>query len=81
MRTSNTILCIALAKNSPYNTIREFTEAARANPGKFNSGLVPGLTEFTFWAYLHHEKLDIRRCRTVTSTQRPPTSRRAASGW
>lgn len=59
VRTSNTILCIALAKNSPYNTIKEFTEAARANPGKFNSGLVPGLTEFTFWAYTHHEKLDI----------------------
>ena len=52
VRTSNTILAVALAKSSPYNTIREFTEAARANPGKFNSGLVPGLTEFTFWAYL-----------------------------
>jgi tripartite-type tricarboxylate transporter receptor subunit TctC len=59
VRTSNTILAVALAKNSPYNTIREFTEAARANPGKFNSGLVPGLTEFTFWAYTHHEKLNI----------------------
>jgi tripartite-type tricarboxylate transporter receptor subunit TctC len=59
VRTSNTILCVALAKNSPYNTIREFTEAARANPGKFNSGLVPGLTEFTWWAYLHQEKLSI----------------------
>jgi tripartite-type tricarboxylate transporter receptor subunit TctC len=59
VRTSNTILAVALAKSSPYNTIREFTEAARANPGKFNSGLVPGLTEFTFWAYTHHENLNI----------------------
>ena len=59
VRTSNTILAVALAKASPYNTIREFTEAARANPGNFNSGLVPGLTEFTFWAYTHHENLNI----------------------
>jgi tripartite-type tricarboxylate transporter receptor subunit TctC len=59
VRTSNTILAVAVAKNSPYNTIRAFTEAARANPGKFSSGLVPGLTEFTFWAYTHAEKLDI----------------------
>jgi tripartite-type tricarboxylate transporter receptor subunit TctC len=59
VRTSNTILAVALANSSPYNTIREFTEAARANPGKFTSGLVPGLTEFTFWAYTHHEGLNI----------------------
>lgn len=58
-RSSNTILAIALATSSPYNTVREFTEAARAAPGKFNSGLVAGLTEFTFWAYTHHEKLNI----------------------
>ena len=70
VRTSNTILAVALAKSSPYNTIREFTEAARANPGKFNSGLVPGLTEFTFWAYTHHENLNITRFRTATSTWR-----------
>ena len=32
---------------------------ARANPGKFNSGLVQGITEFIFWGYSHHEKLQI----------------------
>jgi tripartite-type tricarboxylate transporter receptor subunit TctC len=58
-RASNTILALALAKSSPYNNVREFTEAARAAPGQFNSGLVPGLTEFTFWAYTHQEKLNI----------------------
>ncbi len=61
VRTSNTVMVVALAKDSPYNTIREFTEAARANPGKFNSGLVPGVTEFTFWAYTDHEKLNIQQ--------------------
>jgi len=58
-RASNTILAVAVAKSSPYSNVREFTEAARAAPGQFNSGLVAGLTEFTFWAYTHHEKLNI----------------------
>jgi len=58
-RSSNTILAVALAKSSPYNDVRTLTEAARAAPGKFNSGLVAGLTEFTFWAYTHAEKLNI----------------------
>jgi len=58
-RASNTILAIALAKSSPYTNVREFTEAARAAPGQLNSGLVAGLTEFTFWAYTHAEKLNI----------------------
>ena len=29
------------------------------SPGKFNSGLVQGITEFTFWGYCHHEGLNI----------------------
>ena len=58
-RTSNTILAVAVSATSPYTTIRQFTEAARAQPGKFNSGLVAGMTEFTFWAYTHKEGLNI----------------------
>jgi len=59
VRVSNTILAVAVKKDAPYNTVKEFTEAARANPGKFSSGLVQGITEFTFWGYTHHEKLNI----------------------
>jgi tripartite-type tricarboxylate transporter receptor subunit TctC len=59
VRVSNTLLAVAVKKDAPYNTIKEFTEAARKNPGKFSSGLVQGITEFTFWGYTHHEKLDI----------------------
>jgi tripartite-type tricarboxylate transporter receptor subunit TctC len=59
VRASNTILAIAVAQNAPYNTIKEFTEAARKEPGKFNSGLVSGITEFTFWGYEHAEGLKI----------------------
>jgi tripartite-type tricarboxylate transporter receptor subunit TctC len=59
VRASNTILALAVKKDAPYNTMKEFTEAARQAPGKFNSGLVQGITEFTFWGYCHDQKLDI----------------------
>src|SRR6185369_3999000 len=58
-RVSTTILAVAVNKDAPYNNVKEFTEAVRAAPGKFNSGLVQGITEFTFWGYEHHEKLQI----------------------
>jgi tripartite-type tricarboxylate transporter receptor subunit TctC len=58
-RASNTMLAVAVKADAPYNNVKEFTAAARANPGKFTSGLVTGITEFTFWGYSHHEKLDI----------------------
>ena len=38
--------------DAPYSDVKEFTEAARANPGTFNYGAVPGITEFIFWGYL-----------------------------
>lgn len=59
VRASNTILALTVKKDAPYSNMKEFTEAARKAPGKFNSGLVQGITEFTFWGYAHHEKLDI----------------------
>jgi tripartite-type tricarboxylate transporter receptor subunit TctC len=59
VRVSNTILAVAVKADAPYGNIKEFTEAARKAPGKFSSGLVQGITEFTFWGYTHHEKLNI----------------------
>jgi tripartite-type tricarboxylate transporter receptor subunit TctC len=58
-RASNTLLAAAVKADAPYKNVKEFTEAVRANPGKFNYGAVPGITEFTFWGYAYHEKLDI----------------------
>jgi len=58
-RASNTILAVAVKADAPYNDIKGFTEAARKTPGTFNSGLVQGITEFTFWGYSHVEKLQI----------------------
>ena len=59
VRVSNTILAVAVSANSGFNSLKDFTEAARKHPGKFNSGLVAGITEFTFWGYTHSEKLNI----------------------
>jgi tripartite-type tricarboxylate transporter receptor subunit TctC len=58
-RASNTLLAAAVKADSPYTNVKMFTEAVRAAPGKFNYGAVPGTTEFTFWGYAYHEKLDI----------------------
>jgi tripartite-type tricarboxylate transporter receptor subunit TctC len=58
-RLSNTILAVSVKNDAPYSNVKEFTAAARAAPGTFNSGLVQGVTEFTFWGYQHHEKLQI----------------------
>src|SRR5882757_1525230 len=58
-RASNTLIAAAVKADAPYNNVKEFTAAVRANPGKFNYGAVPGITEFIFWGYQHHEKLDI----------------------
>jgi tripartite-type tricarboxylate transporter receptor subunit TctC len=58
-RASNTLIAAAVKADAPYSNVKEFTAAVRANPGKFNYGAVPGITEFIFWGYQHHEKLDI----------------------
>ncbi len=58
-RLSTTILAVAVKKDAPYGNLKQFTEAARAAPGTFNSGLVQGITELTFWGYQHHEQLQI----------------------
>jgi tripartite-type tricarboxylate transporter receptor subunit TctC len=58
-RVSNTILAVAVNADSPFTTIKDFTEAARVAPGKFNAAMVQGITEFTFWGYEHAEGLEI----------------------
>src|SRR6476620_8198811 len=58
-RASNTLLAAAVKSDAPYKNVKEFTEAVRASPGTFNYGAVPGITEFTFWGYVYHEKLTL----------------------
>ena len=80
-RVSNTILAVSVKKDAPYSNIKEFTGAARAAPGTFNSGLVQGVTEFTFWGYQHHEKLQITQVPYRDIKWRRSISAKAASRW
>ena len=59
VRASNTLLAAAVKADAPYNNVKEFVAAVRANPNKFNYGAVQGITEFTFWGFAYHEKLQI----------------------
>lgn len=58
-RASNTILALAVKADAPYKTMKEFTETVKKEPGKYNSGLVQGITEFTFWGYEHEQGFKI----------------------
>jgi tripartite-type tricarboxylate transporter receptor subunit TctC len=58
-RVSNTILAVAVKADSPFTTIREFTDAAQKAPGKYNGAMVQGITEFTFWGYEAAEGLTV----------------------
>ena len=58
-RVSNTILAVAVKSDAPFKTMKDFTEAARVAPGKYNAAMVQGITEFTFWGYEYAEGLNI----------------------
>ena len=58
-RASTTLIAAAVKADAPYSDVKGLTEAARAKPGTFTFGAVPGITEFIFWGYAYHEKLDI----------------------
>ena len=47
-RISNTILGVGVPESMKISTLAEFVTRARAEPGKFNAAVVPGITEFTF---------------------------------
>ena len=58
-RASTTLIAAAVKADAPYKDVKGLTEAARAKPGTFNYGAVPGITEFIFWGYLHDQKLQM----------------------
>src|SRR5215510_2918527 len=53
-RLSNTILGVGVPESLQLATVKDFVDRARAEPGKFNAALVPGLTEFTFDYFIHN---------------------------
>lgn len=55
---SATVLAFAVPSNLPVNSIREFVEYARANPGKVSLATAPGMSEMMLDAWVKEEKLD-----------------------
>ncbi len=47
-RVSNTIVAVGVPASMKVSTLEEFVARARAEPGKLNAAVVPGITEFTF---------------------------------
>jgi tripartite-type tricarboxylate transporter receptor subunit TctC len=60
-RVSNTILAIGVPTARNINTLKEFVERARAEPGKLNAAVVPGITELTFDYFLKTEALAVAK--------------------
>jgi tripartite-type tricarboxylate transporter receptor subunit TctC len=60
-RVSNTILAVGVPASLNIGTLKEFVERAKAEPGKMNAGLVPGITEFVFDYFVKTSGLNITK--------------------
>ena len=80
---SNTILGVGVPESMKIRTLADFVARARAEPGKFNAAVVPGITELAFDYFVKTAGLTCRRCPTGTSCRPPPTWAKAAcrSTW
>ena len=58
-RVSNTLLGVGIPASLGMSTMKEIVAKARAEPGKLNSALVPGITEFVYDGFVHAEKLSM----------------------
>lgn len=60
-RVANTLLGVAVPVSFGVNSLKELVEKARAEPGKLNVALVPGITEFVWDGFTNAEKLNIAK--------------------
>jgi tripartite-type tricarboxylate transporter receptor subunit TctC len=60
-RVSNTILATGVPASMKIATLKEFVARAKAEPGRFNAAVVPGITEFTFDYFVKAEGLTITK--------------------
>ena len=60
-RISNTILGVGVPESMKISTLAEFVARARAEPGKFNAAVVPGITEFTFDYFVKTAGLNLQK--------------------
>ena len=60
-RVSNTVLVVAVPQALGVGTLAEMVALARAQPGKLNAALVPGITELVFTGFLKGQGLDMAK--------------------
>jgi tripartite-type tricarboxylate transporter receptor subunit TctC len=60
-RISNTILAVGVPASMGIGMLKEWVARARAEPGKFNAAVVPGITEFTFDYFVKAENLNVQK--------------------
>jgi tripartite-type tricarboxylate transporter receptor subunit TctC len=60
-RISNTILGVGVPASMNVGTLAEWVARAKADPGKFNAAVVPGITEFTFDYFVKTEGLNVQK--------------------
>ena len=78
-RISNTILAVGVPESMKIGTLAEFVTRARAEAGKFNAAVVPGITEFTFDYFVKTVGLSVQKVPTGTSFKPRPTWVKAGS--
>jgi len=60
-RYSSTILGVGVPASMNIKTVAEFVKLARAEPGKFNSAAVPGITELALDYFMHNAKITTQK--------------------
>src|SRR5262249_44578556 len=60
-RVSNTILGVGVPAAMNIGTVAEFVARAKAEPGKLNAAVVPGITEFTFDYFVKTAGLSLQK--------------------
>lgn len=60
-RYSSTVIGLAVPTASGIANVKELVARARANPGKLNAALVPGITELVWDGFVKTEGLDIQK--------------------
>jgi tripartite-type tricarboxylate transporter receptor subunit TctC len=60
-RYSSTILGVGVPASMKVKTVAELVKAARAQPGKFNSAAVPGITELALDYFMHNAKIKTQK--------------------
>jgi tripartite-type tricarboxylate transporter receptor subunit TctC len=60
-RTTVTLVAVGVPASMGVNTLREFVDRAKAEPGELSAAVVPGITELVFDGFTHAEQVNITK--------------------